>query len=136
MKDMLLDFEDIDEVEEKKFDYHNFCMRKNQSKSVISSELQEKVMQDMDSLSYTSSKKKKKFEDSCDTLIELIESLKRDPDLNKLIDGINLKAKQLNIPLFNKNEMNIKFSSNEFDKFTNAKSMLDNFGVCLNFTLI
>jgi hypothetical protein len=139
MKDMLLDFEDIDEIEEKKFDYQNFCVRKNQS-SMISEEFTEKVKRELENdisrNSVYSYRKKKKFEDSCDTLIELIESLKRDPDLNKLIEGINHKAKNLGIYLFNKNDVNIKFSAWELDKFSNAKNMVKDFGVELNFKLI
>jgi len=146
MKDMLLDFEDIDEIEEKKFDYQNFCVRKNQS-SVISEEFTEKVKRELENKisrdsslhslhSLYSSKKKKKFEDSCDTLIELVESLKRDPDLNKLIEGINLKAKNIGICLFNKNDINVKFSARELDKFSNAKHMLEDIGVEVKFKLI
>ena len=51
------------------------------------------------------------------SLYEIIYKLKNNTDLNELINKINLNSKEK----FDKNNMEIKLFSNEFDKFKEIK---------------
>ena len=133
------DFKDLEEENDENFDKKNFILNKKQSRH-LSMEINESMLGSIKSNSNRdsseSTKKTKVFADSNDGLIELIEQLSKDPDLIKLINGINEISGQRNINPFNQYDIDIVLRANDLDKFVNAKKMESDFAVVLNCKLV
>jgi hypothetical protein len=73
--------------------------------------------------------------DRCQSVLQLIDDLSENPDLNRLISGLNAKAMQRNTGVFDKDSMSITLNADELDKFNKAKDMPGYFSLLLNFSL-
>jgi hypothetical protein len=69
-------------------------------------------------------------------LNDLFSQIKYNPDINKLLYGLNDIAFKRNVPEFDKKNLTVNFSKMELDKFENGKKVQDEFRVSLNFSLL
>jgi len=57
-------------------------------------------------------------------------------NLNEIVDKMNYVCEKIGIKSINKNDLNIFIKADELDKFGNAKKMLKDFGVSINYSLL
>ena len=68
-----------------------------------------------------------------DNLFDILKKLSHTKDLNILIDSINKFVSQYKKKLFDKNDLSIKLTCKELDKFSDKKN--ENFSVKINYLL-
>ena len=154
LKAVFFEYHEAEEVLQQNFDKKNFAVVKNlvekqkskscylmnevildnlvKNNSINNSEDQE----DNEIELFYKNGKKKKFQDICDEVMDLIDKLSVDPDLMKLIEGVNEISKSRGLNLFDKNDINVVLSAFELDKFSGAKKMMEDFKLILNFKLV
>ena len=69
------------------------------------------------------------------SLSEMMDRLNHDKDLNSVISVVNEVLINENKKIFNIDDLDIYLSSNELDKFSQQKKMMDNFYVRINYAL-
>ncbi len=79
--------------------------------------------------------KEEKKNADMESLSEIIEGLNHDKDLNSVVSVVNEVLARDNKKLFNIDDLDIYLSAKELDKFSQAKKMMDNFYVRINYSL-
>jgi len=69
------------------------------------------------------------------SLSEIIDRLNHDKDLNSVVSVVNEVLLNEKKKLFNIDDLDIYLTSDELDKFSQKKKMMDNFYVRINYSL-
>lgn len=136
MKNSFFDFEDMDLYLDEQFDKKNFNLKRKNSDSINATKEISKMMQLYSQGVQPKIVKKKKFDDSSNTMLRLIDALDGDHDLNHFIDGVNSMSSFRNVQTFDKENINIFLNSRELDKFSKVNNMFEEFCVNINFKII